>query len=200
MFSADDDLIRKSQQGDPVAFEQLIGKYEKKVYTIAFRMVGNHEDASDLAQEAFIKVFRSIKSFRGEAAFSTWLYHVVANVCRDYLRKSKIKTSSLDEPVVYEGELLEKQLRDPGPTPEETTERKELQAYLQKLINQLPDDYRLVLVLREFMDFSYEEIAGELNITMGTVKSRLNRARTMLKNKLLQTEREQSLPDTRLIK
>ncbi|MBS4024932.1 MAG: sigma-70 family RNA polymerase sigma factor [Clostridia bacterium] len=199
MLSADEDLIKKSQQGDQKAFEQLIIKYEKKVYTIAYRMMGNHEDASDLAQEAFIKVFRSIKSFRGEASFSTWIYHVVANVCRDQLRKQKVKVNSLDEPVAYEGERLEKQLQDSGKSPEEKLEENELKAYLQRLINQLPDEYRLVLVLREFMDFSYEEIAGELNITMGTVKSRLNRARTILKNKLL-AEREQNLVNARQIR
>jgi RNA polymerase sigma-70 factor (ECF subfamily) len=152
-----------------------------------------------LAQEAFIKVFRSIKSFRGEASFSTWIYHVVANVCRDQLRKQKVKVNSLDEPVAYEGERLEKQLQDSGKSPEEKLEENELKAYLQRLINQLPDEYRLVLVLREFMDFSYEEIAGELNITMGTVKSRLNRARTILKNKLL-AEREQNLVNARQIR
>jgi len=199
LLSADEDLIKKSQQGDQKAFEQLIIKYEKKVYTIAYRMMGNHEDASDLAQEAFIKVFRSIKSFRGEASFSTWIYHVVANVCRDQLRKQKVKVNSLDEPVAYEGERLEKQLQDSGKSPEEKLEENELKAYLQRLINQLPDEYRLVLVLREFMDFSYEEIAGELNITMGTVKSRLNRARTILKNKLL-AEREQNLVNARQIR
>jgi RNA polymerase sigma-70 factor (ECF subfamily) len=199
LLSTDEDLIKKSQQGDQKAFEQLIIKYEKKVYTIAYRMMGNHEDASDLAQEAFIKVFRSIKSFRGEASFSTWLYHVVANVCRDQLRKQKVKVSSLDESVSYEGEKLEKQLQDSDKSPEEKLEENELKAYLQRLINQLPDEYRLVLVLRELMDFSYEEIAGELNITMGTVKSRLNRARTMLKNKLL-AELEQNLVHARQIR
>jgi RNA polymerase sigma-70 factor (ECF subfamily) len=198
LLSADEDLIKKSQEGDQWAFEQLIIKYEKKIYTIAYRMMGNHEDASDLAQEAFIKVFRSIRSFRGDASFSTWLYHVVANVCRDQLRKQKVKVSSLDEPVAYEGEQLEKQLLDSGKSPAEKLEEKELKAYLQKLINQLPGEYRLVLVLREFMDFSYEEIARELDITMGTVKSRLNRARALLKSKLL-AEQEQNLVHTRRI-
>lgn len=199
MLIADDELIKRIQLGDMDAFEQLVTQYEKKVYSIAYRLVGNHEDASDLAQEAFIKVFKSIKNFRGDASFSTWLYHVVSNVCRDYLRKNKLKTSSLDEPVVFEGECLERQIIDSSLGPNQIAEQKELQAYVQKLILQLPDDYRLVLVLREYMDFSYEEIAKEMNITMGTVKSRLNRARNMLKDKLL-GEREQSIQDLRQIR
>ncbi len=199
MLIADEELIKKSQLGDMDAFEQLVTQYEKKVYSIAYRLVGNHEDASDLAQEAFIKVFKSIKNFRGDASFSTWLYHVVSNVCRDYLRKNKLKTTSLDEPVIFEGECLERQITDYSLGPNQIAEQKELQAYVQKLILQLPEDYRLVLVLREYMDFSYEEIAKEMNITMGTVKSRLNRARNMLKEKLL-GEREQSIQDLRQIR
>ncbi|MDW7675471.1 MAG: sigma-70 family RNA polymerase sigma factor [Bacillota bacterium] len=199
MQITDDDLIKKCQQGDTAAFEELVVLYEKRVYSIAYRMMGNHEDACDLAQEAFIKIFRSIKNFRGESSFSTWLHHVVANVCRDFLRKNKLKVSSIDEPVQYEGEALGKQLQDFSNTPEQEIEQKELQDYIQQLIKQLPEDYRMVLVMREFMEFSYEEIAAELNISLGTVKSRLSRARNMLKNKLI-IDREQSVPITRQIR
>lgn len=185
MLIDDESLIHKSQQGDVEAFEQLIEKYEKKVYTIAYRMMGNHEDASDLAQEALIKVYRSIKNFRGEAAFSTWLYHVVSNVCKDYLRKKRLQTTSIDESVQYGTESIEKQFEADTPQPQDVVEQKELQESMQKVISDLPEDYRLVLVLREFMNLSYEEIAYQLNINMGTVKSRLSRARKLLRDKII---------------
>lgn len=199
MLMGDDVLIKKSQQGDMEAFEQLVIQYEKNVYNIAYRLTGNSEDASDLAQEAFIKVYRSIKSFRGEASFTTWLYHVVANVCKDHLRKKKIKTTSLDEPLTIEGQQLEKQIKHDSLLPDELLEQRELQLYVQKQITQMPNDYRIILIMREYMELSYEEIANQLNISMGTVKSRLSRARNMLKEMVIK-EREQSSHSTRQIK
>lgn len=188
MLICDKELIKRSQQGDIEAFEQLISKYQQKVYNIAYRLIGNTHDAGDLAQEALIKVFKSIKSFRGDASFSTWLYHIVTNVCRDELRKrSRCQTSFLDEPLVIgeEGEIT-KQIADVSNLPENALEKKELEAYLQELINGLNPEYRMVILLREILGYSYEEIALNLNISLGTVKSRLNRARGYLKEKIME--------------
>ncbi|MGI6712506.1 MAG: RNA polymerase sigma factor [Bacillota bacterium] len=188
MLICDKELIKRSQQGDIEAFEQLISKYQQKVYNIAYRLIGNTHDACDLAQEALIKVFKSIKSFRGDASFSTWLYHIITNVCRDELRKrSRCQTSFLDEPLVIgeEGEIT-KQIADVSNLPENALEKKELEAYLQELINSLNPEYRMVILLREVLGYSYEEIALNLNISLGTVKSRLNRARGYLKEKLME--------------
>lgn len=194
----DDELVRLSQQGDIDAFEQLISKYQQKIYNIAYRLMGNPHDAGDLAQEALIKVYKSIRSFRLDASFSTWVYHIVTNVCRDELRKrSRHQVSSLDEPVsVHDGEIS-KEVADFTYCPEYAYDQKESEEYIQKLIDSLNPDYRIVVVLREIMGFSYEEIAAELNITLGTVKSRLNRARKYLKDRVI-AEREQPPTDTRL--
>lgn len=181
----DDELIEKSRQGDLVAFEALIAKYEKKVYTIAFRFMGNHADASDLAQEAFIRVYKSLNSFRAEASFLTWLNHIVANVCRDDLRKRKKQnTVSLEEVK----ELKKTNLAASQNIPEETIMLKERQEALQDVINSLPVDFKWIIIMREFQDFSYEEIASQIGCSIGTVKSRLSRARQLLREKVLKRQ------------
>jgi RNA polymerase sigma-70 factor (ECF subfamily) len=148
--------------------------------------MGNHDDASDLAQEALIRTFSAIKSFRGESSFTTWIYHIVANVCRDELRRRRRYTvSSLDEPVETEDGTVTRQTVDSSTSPEKIYEQKETMAYIQSLINELLPDYRLVLVMREFQQLSYEEIAGELECSLGTVKSRLNRARKILRDRIM---------------
>ncbi|HHT63268.1 MAG: RNA polymerase sigma factor [Bacillota bacterium] len=187
----DEELVRKSQKGDIAAFEQLISKYQQKIYNIAYRLMGNPHDAGDLAQEALIKVYKSIGSFRLDASFSTWVYHIVTNVCRDELRKrSRQQVSSLDEPLNLRDGEVNREVADFTNCPDYAYEQKESEEYIQKLINSLNPDYRMVIVLREIMGFSYDEIAQELNITLGTVKSRLNRARRYLKDMIL-AEREQ---------
>ncbi|ATW23777.1 RNA polymerase sigma factor [Candidatus Formimonas warabiya] len=191
MFIDDEDLVKRSQQGDIEAFEQLISKYQQKVFNIAYRLIGNPHDASDLAQEALIKVYKSIKSFRLDASFSTWVYHIVTNVCRDELRKrSRHQVSSLDEPLVSQDGEVNREVPDYSNCPETAYEQKESGEYIQGLINSLSPEYRMVVVMREMMGLSYEEIAQELNITLGTVKSRLNRARKYLKDKIIE-DREQ---------
>lgn len=181
----EEDLITRSQNGDIDAFEELVAKYERKVYAVAYRFMGNQEDASDLTQEAFLKAYQSLKSFRQEASFSTWICRIVSNVCRDQLRKTKKNGhSSLDEDVWLEDGSVKKQLRDERPTPDEFYERKELKEYLQGLINNLNPDYKMVVVLRDIQGYSYEEIAEILDCSLGTVKSRLNRARKALREQI----------------
>ena len=181
----EEELITRSQNGDMDAFEELVARYERRVYSIAFRFMGNQEDASDLAQEAFLKAYQAIKNFRQEASFSTWICRIVSNVCRDQLRKAKrtIQTS-LDEEVWLEEGTVTKQVKDHAPTTEQVYERKELKEYLQGLINNLNPEYRMVVVLRDIQGYSYEEIAEMLNCSLGTVKSRLNRARKALREQI----------------
>lgn len=181
----EDDLIEKCQRGDVEAFEKLIASYEKKVYNIAYRYMGSKEEAEDLAQEAFIKVFRSIRSFRGEASFSTWLYHIVTNVCRDALRKnSRRMADSLDCAVTTEKGELQREVPDWSMSPEPIYENQELGELLHYLISQLTPEYKAVIIMRELEEMSYEEIAKELNCSLGTVKSRLSRARKVLRDKI----------------
>lgn len=196
----DVELIAKCQAGSVEAFEKLALKYEKQVYTIAYRFMGSHEDACDLAQEALIKAYKSIERFRGEASFKTWIYHIVANVCRDELRRRKKgQLVSLDAPIFTEEGEINRQAEDWTYAPEIVYENKEKQELLQKVLNSLTPEYKEVLVMREIQGFSYEEIAETLECSLGTVKSRLNRARKAMKETLL-AKREHFVEGSRLIR
>ncbi len=194
----EDELVRMSKNGDINAFEELVCRYERKIFTAAFRLIGNREDAADLAQEAFLRAFRSIQGFRAEASFLTWLYSIVTNLCRDELRKrARVQLESLDERITLDDNEVAKQFSSPEVGPAEVYEQKELQEKIQGLINTLLPEYRMALVLRDIQGFTYEEIAIQMECSLGTVKSRINRARNYLKDKLL-AEREQNNRNARL--
>jgi len=178
------ELIEKSKSGDYIAFEELVHRYENKVYTVAYRFMGNHADACDLAQEAFIKMYQALPRFRGDSSFMTWIYHITANVCRDELRRRQNKqTLSLDDDS-DDNVALKLTVASDAPGPEELIESMELSDQVQQCLNMLTEEYRLILVMREIQGFSYDEIATALEISLGTVKSRLSRARAMFKEKM----------------
>jgi RNA polymerase sigma-70 factor (ECF subfamily) len=180
------ELIQQSCAGSIDAFEQLILLYEKRVYTIAYKYMGNHEDANDMAQEALIKAYQSIGSFRGEAAFGTWLGKITANRCLDELRKrKKLQTTSLEDTLELEEGSVKKELESPAVTPEEHAVQQETAAYMQMLIGELKEEYRVAIVLREMDGYSYEAIADSLSCSVGTVKSRISRARQYLRERIL---------------
>lgn len=177
-------LVERSKKGDREAFEHLVKIYEHKVYTIAYRLMGNHADAADLAQDAFIKIYQALPNFRGDSSFSTWIYHITVNVCRDELRKRQRRpTVSLDDNN-GEGNNNTYEIRSTAPGPEEMLDRSETQAMIQQCLDSLTDDYRTILVMREIQELAYEEIADMLGCSLGTVKSRLSRARQALKEKI----------------
>ncbi|MGE5404502.1 MAG: sigma-70 family RNA polymerase sigma factor [Candidatus Saccharibacteria bacterium] len=187
----DSDLIQLSIEGDTRAFEELVGKYQHKVYSLSFRYMGNEDDANDMAQEAFIKAYRSLKSFKGDSSFSTWLYRITANVCLDELRKRKrtLHMISLDEPVAtLDGDDMERDIADSSPTADIMYERKELEEQLQGVIMTLKPEHRSVVVLRDVMDLTYEDMADILQCSVGTIKSRLSRAREILRKKISDRE------------
>ena len=173
-------VIRKVQNGDVNAFEDLVAAYEKNVYNLALRMTGSPEDAEDMAQEAFIKAYNSLSSFRGESKFSVWLYRIVSNVCLDYLRKRKkqgtVSLSVEDD----EGEEAQLDLPDLSQSPEAVLEKKLTREAVQRGLAALPEDARHILLLREIQGLSYEEIGETLGLEAGTVKSRIFRARKRL--------------------
>lgn len=188
----DEELVARSKNGDINAFEELVCRYERKIYTVTYRLMGNHEDANDFAQEALLRAFQAIKNFRGEASFLTWICRIATNVCRDELRKRyRTTTESLDERIILDEGEVTKQYASSDMGPAEIYEQKEFQGKIQGLINNLSPEFRLTLVLRDIYGYSYEEIAEQLKCSLGTVKSRINRARNYLKDKLL-AEREQN--------
>ncbi len=170
-------LIELARQGDHAAFEQLVDRYQKPVYHQALRLLSNPEDAADVTQEVFLKVWKGLPVFRGASSFATWLYRLTDNAAIDLLRREKKRRSdaSLDDD---EGSLTLPP--DPAPTPHRAVERKELQQALSNGLAQLTEEHRSVLVMREVNGLSYEEIGRVLDLTPGTVKSRIARARTAL--------------------
>jgi RNA polymerase sigma-70 factor (ECF subfamily) len=182
--SREEELVRKSRDGDLDAFTELVRLYERKVFTLVYRFAGNRADAHDLAQETFLRVFQTLPSLREEKSFARWLCRVAANVCRDELRRKKKRAClSLDEMAASSGSKpLPASSAD---CPEASFEQGELSAAVQEVLNSLPPDHRLVLVLREIQGMSYEEIAAALEISLGTVKSKLSRARQSFREKAL---------------
>ena len=183
MNDIDKRLIVKSQNGDITAFEKLIESYQKKVFNIALGIIGNYDDASELAQEVFIKIYKSINSFKGDSSFSTWIYRITTNVCLDEIRKrKKAYTVSLDEDIELKEGNVNRQIADERYTPHENFERKEINKVLRDSIAKLPEDQKIAVVLRDIQGFSYDEIAKYTNCSLGTVKSRINRARQNLRS------------------
>ncbi|MGI6706360.1 MAG: RNA polymerase sigma factor [Clostridia bacterium] len=182
MMQQDDLLVHKALKGDIEAFEELISAYEHRIYNIAYRMMGNPEDAMDVVQEALLKIYRSLKKFKNQSSFSTWIYRIVMNTCLDELRKKKRGFLLFMNDAEGYGEDIVDSSGDS--LPEESYERKERLKSLQKAIQELIPDYKSVIILRDIQGFSYEEIAEILHCPLGTVKSRINRARTELRKKL----------------
>ncbi|QGU00183.1 RNA polymerase sigma factor RpoE [Candidatus Syntrophocurvum alkaliphilum] len=188
---SDEQLVKKARDGDSEAFEELVSRYKNKVYSLSFRYMSNEEDAYDMAQEAFLKAFRSLRTFKGDASFSTWIYRITTNVCLDELRRRKrrIAPLSLNEPLAtHEGDEVEKEIPDTSPTADILYEQKEFAGYIQHILDQIKPEHKTAIILRDMMDLTYEEISEVLNCSVGTVKSRLNRARTALRKKLSDRE------------
>lgn len=180
-------LIQRCKDGEIDAFDELVTHFEKRVFNFAFRIAGNYDSASDVAQEAFIRVFNSIHTFRGDANFTTWIYRIVTNVYLDERKKAKShRLTSLDEYIELDENSVTRQIVDENPTPDMVAEHKERDLSVQKAINSLPDYQRIIVTLYHTQNRSYEEIAEILQLPIGTVKSRLNRARLALKEKLEQ--------------
>lgn len=183
MTLADDSLIEKSKQGDMEAFNQLVRRYDVKIYNVAYRFMGNHADACDLAQETFIRAYQALPKFRGDSGFLTWLYRICSNACRDELRRQQRQQKvSLDK--LPNGVDISAHVKSSEPLPEEMLERQELKLAVQSFLNSLSEEHRLILILREIQELSYDEIARALDCSIGTVKSRLSRARRALKEKI----------------
>jgi RNA polymerase sigma-70 factor (ECF subfamily) len=179
-------LVDRCRRGDRESFAQLMRLHEKQIYNFTYRMLGSVGEAEDLTQDIFIAAFRGIRSFRGEAKFSTWLYRIALNQARNrikYLSRRKFfarQTTRAD----YGGNTAPESpegLADSAPTPEQWTMTKDLAAQVQECLNQIPPQARQILILRDVQGFSYEELSDMLSVKPGTVKSRLHRARAAMR-------------------
>lgn len=179
-------LVELARAGDEAAFEKLVTLYERKVYATAFRYTANEHDAMDISQEVFIRVFRFIHTFNLESSFSTWIYRITVNVCKDYIRKRASRAELPLELTDEESGEYTVEISDSTYDPVELYEQAELRQEIRRAIDDLPDNYKEIVLLRDIGGLSYDEISQTLDIEVGTVKSRLSRAREKLRNFLLQ--------------
>lgn len=185
MVELADTVSEAVRSKDRREFDALVERYHKQAYNIAYRMAGNHADAEDLTQEAFIRAFRFFGQYRRELPFDSWLYKIMSNVFIDRLRrKPKVKIRSLDQPVVTEDGEAQFDVADTSAGPEETILSREMDGRLQAALNTLPEAFRLTVIYADIEGLSYEEIAEATNTNIGTVRSRLHRGRRLLRSKL----------------
>lgn len=188
-FQADNILIEKAQRGDRGALNELIRKHQERAYQYAFRLTRNPEVAADVVADAFVRINNALKNFKGNAAFTTWLYRIITNCYLDQRKREKGRGNvSLDSGFQHEDEDVTREIEDPGRTPDELVERNQREELLQQALSQLPEFQKSMIVMYHAEQLSYEEIAEALDLPIGTVKSRLNRARISLREILSQDE------------
>lgn len=181
------ELVARAKAGDDEAFAQLMRDNETRIYNLTLRMTGNPEDAMDLAQEAFLNAWRGLKFFKGDSAFSTWVYRLASNACIDHLRRKKRRQDISAPMPVDEEDNSQPDIPDDRFLPERELERQELRQAVADGLSRLSDEHRQVLVMREINGLSYQEIADVLALEAGTVKSRIARARNSLRKILLES-------------
>jgi RNA polymerase sigma-70 factor (ECF subfamily) len=187
--SGDDALLIKAfQKGDKRAFDELVIRHKDRIFNLCYRFLGDYEEANDSAQEAFVKAYGSLSTFRLESSFSTWLYRIAVNTCKNKLGssayKAKRKTVSLDNPGEPSDGPLSMEIPNGALSPLARMEEKEKMHLVQRALDSLPTEFKMVVTLRDVEGFSYEDIAEITGLNLGTVKSRIARARTDLRNRL----------------
>ncbi|RJQ08627.1 MAG: sigma-70 family RNA polymerase sigma factor [Bacillota bacterium] len=175
-------LVERCQQGQVEYFGDLVARYQSRIYNMAYRILHNREEAEDITQETFLNVYRALDSFKGDR-FSPWIYKIASNLCLDYLRRRRPSVVSLDAPVGPDGDIT-REMADETRSPEDAALADALGSHVQRAIDSLPPKYRAVVVLRHMQDLAYEEIADALGLPLGTVKTRLFRAREILRVRL----------------
>ena len=174
-------LIQRASNGDASAFNELMGLHERRMYAVSLRMCNNHEDAQDCLQEAMIRIYRAISSFKGQSSFSTWVYRITMNTCLDELRRRKNRPNTSLDGLLDAGWSPS----DDCDTPERHALQAEARSNIHQAIHELPEDMRAAIVLRDIHGYSYDDIANMLDTNVGTIKSRISRGREKLREKIL---------------
>ena len=188
-FLDDQLLVERSRNGDRDALDMLISKHEARAYQFAFRLTRNQEEASDVVAEAFVRVYNALPNFKGQSAFTTWLYRILTNCFLDMRKRDKSRqTTSIDSNTITTDGSMERQIEDPGLDPMEQSVRAERERTIEKAVERLPEYQRTMIVMYHAEMMAYEEIASALDLPVGTVKSRLNRARIAVRELLMRDE------------
>lgn len=179
------ELITRSKSGDEAAFTELVNRNEQKIYTLAYHLVNNREDAEDILQETFLRAYNNLGLFRGDSSFNTWLHRITTNLVISRFRKRTIKTSSIDEPIIVgHEEIKQRDIVDWSDIPDKALLKKELNEKIDAAISALPIEYRTVITMRDIEGLSNEETGKILGMTVAAVKSRLHRARLFVREQL----------------
>ena len=186
MTWSDEELVARSIGGDQESFNQLVLRWERPIYALAYRVIGREEDARDVCQETFLRAFRALNGFRGQAKFSSWLYRIALNLCRDWVRKER-RTPVVQ--VLEELEVLEMTaLREPTPSVEDLVARRELTGIVERAMARLPEDQRTAIILKEYHELTFQEIADLVGCPLSTVKTRLYQGLAVLRRELAKSE------------
>jgi RNA polymerase sigma-70 factor (ECF subfamily) len=182
MASTDEELVEKSIGGDLESFNQLVKRWERPIYALAYRVLGREEDARDVVQEAFLRAFRALPGFKGQAKFSSWLYRITLNLCRDWIRRRN-RTPELQAP---EGVDVIELAAEQGPTEsvEDVVNRKDLSRRVARAMDVLSEDQRTAIILKEYEGLTFQEISDLLGVPLSTVKTRLYQGLTVLRREL----------------
>ena len=175
-------IVSRAKEGDQKAYAELMQRYKDSIYFMALKMVNNKDDAMDLTVETFGKAFENLGKYKPDFAFSTWLFRIATNNCIDFIRKKRLNVVSLNSLTDQDGEERQFEVRSENLNPEETSIKKQENEKLKNIVDQLPSRYRTLIILRYFEEQSYEEIAQQLDLPLGTVKAQLFRARDLLAN------------------
>ncbi len=189
--TSDEELVAMARQGDMVAFEELVARHRDKIFARAFTMMRNEEEAIDLSQEAWIKGWQRLEQFHGDSSFTTWMTRIVINLCLDQLRRRKKRQTESIEEMNEESGGVERQMPVVIVNPTERLERADLRARIDRALNQLSDVHRTVLVLHEFEEMEYKNIARTMNCSIGTVMSRLFYARRKMASLLADLNKQE---------
>ena len=182
MTLTDDELVAKSVGGDAESFNQLILRWERPIYALAYRVIGREEDARDVCQETFLRAFRALPGFKGQAKFSSWLYRIALNLCRDWIRRQRRAPVMQMPEGIDPGELAAE--RGPVESIEELVSRRELSAVVEEAMALLPEEQRTAIILKEYHGMTFQEIADLQGVPLSTVKTRLYQGLTVLRRHL----------------
>jgi RNA polymerase sigma-70 factor (ECF subfamily) len=191
MTVTDEELVARATSGDTDSFNQLVSRWERPIFALAYRTLGREEEARDVVQDAFLRAYRGLRGFKGEAKFSSWLYRITLNLCRDWIRRER-RAPVVQVPEGTDATELADLQAAPSESVEELVGRREMSRAVAKAMAELPDDQRTAILLKEYHGLTFQEIADQLNCPLSTVKTRLYQGLSVLRRRLERQQAEEA--------